>query len=231
MTSSYTDWSRTGTRNRRSTRSAGAAPDRRSAAGSTSAGPPRCATTATLLAQVAGRPGDRAARPDPGYQNVDTAAGVLPDLRPGRAVVGVRIRPVVVCRGIHARSPSRASSCSAAAITPGIPSRAGLSTTVAPSAASTCRRSTLAVPGITIAHDSPRTTAACAKPMPVLPLVDSTTTIPGRSTPGPSRHPPCSARPGPSATRPGLSDSCLTTTSPASPAAPVLKWESAVAGG
>lgn len=157
MTSSYTDWSRTGTRNRRSTRSAGAAPDRRSAAGSTSAGPPRCATTATLLAQVAGRPGDRAARPDPGYQHVDTAAGVLPDLRPGRAVVGVRIRPVVACRGIHARSPSRASSCSAAAITPGIPSRTGLNTTVAPSDANTCRRSTLAVPGITIAHDSPRT--------------------------------------------------------------------------
>ena len=53
-----------------------------------------------LLLQIARDPGDRAARADADHHRVHLAAGLLPDLRPGRPVVGVRVALVRVLVGL-----------------------------------------------------------------------------------------------------------------------------------
>ena len=53
------------------------------------------------LLEVAADAADRAARADRDHDRVDLAARLLPDLRPGRLVVGVRVRPVRVLVGLE----------------------------------------------------------------------------------------------------------------------------------
>jgi hypothetical protein len=54
-----------------------------------------------LLLQVAPGAGDRPAGPDRDDERVDPAAGLLPDLRAGELVVGVRVRHVRVLVGLE----------------------------------------------------------------------------------------------------------------------------------
>jgi hypothetical protein len=71
----------------------------------------------------------------------------------------------------------------ALAIAPFIPSGPGVSTRFAPSSASTRRRSRDIVSGIVNVILYPRAAATNARAIPVLPLVGSTISIPGFSTP------------------------------------------------
>jgi hypothetical protein len=76
-----------------------------------------------------------------------------------------------------------------------------------------CRRSMVMVSGMVKTQRKPRAAAAKARPMPVLPLVGSTMTMPGRSVPR-SRASSIMATPMRSFTDAyGLKPSCLTSTS------------------
>jgi hypothetical protein len=64
-----------------------------------------------------------------------------------------------------------------------MPLAPSVSTSLAPSAVSTLRRSMLIVSGIVSTHSIPREAAANASAMPVFPLVASTMAFPGPSSP------------------------------------------------
>jgi hypothetical protein len=66
---------------------------------------------------------------------------------------------------------------------PFMPLDPGVSTSLAPNATSTLRRSMLMVSGMVSTQPYPREAAAKASAMPVLPLVASTMDIPGLSSP------------------------------------------------
>ena len=66
---------------------------------------------------------------------------------------------------------------------PFIPTAPGVSTSFAPRATSTFRRSMLIVSGMTRTHSYPRAAAAKASAIPVLPLVASRIALPGFSSP------------------------------------------------
>ena len=69
------------------------------------------------------------------------------------------------------------------ATAPAIPSEPGVSTISAPNARSRTRRSTDMVSGMVSVMGMPRAAATKASAMPVLPLVGSTISLPGPSTP------------------------------------------------
>jgi hypothetical protein len=88
-------------------------------------------------------------------------------------------------RGMN--QPASLAIASARATAPFIPSAPGVRTNSAPKPLSIDRRSIDMVSGITRRKRYPRAAQAYAKAMPVLPLVASTTLIPGR------KYPCCSA--------------------------------------
>ncbi len=69
------------------------------------------------------------------------------------------------------------------ATAPLMPLAPSVSTTLAPYAASSLRRSMLMVSGMVSVNGMPRAAATNAKAMPVLPLVGSTSSLPGPSKP------------------------------------------------
>ena len=87
------------------------------------------------------------------------------------------------CCGRKKRPGSLFAISSAFATAPGIPFGPSVSTSFAPSIASTLRRSMLIVSGITSVIAYPRVAATNASAIPVLPLVGSMISFPGLSTP------------------------------------------------
>src|ERR1700761_4016781 len=121
------------------------------------------------------------------------------------------------CCGMKYRESVFAIS-SARAIAPGMPSGPGVSTSSAPYARSSIRRSTLIVSGIVSAHRYPRAAHTMASAMPVLPLVGSRMMVSGLISPAFSAA-SIMATPIRSLTLPaGLKDSSLAATSATAPA-------------
>ena len=102
-----------------------------------------------VVLDVARHAGDGAAGADAGDEDVDLAVGVVPDLGAGGALVDRRVGRVLELLRASGSAPGRTATISSAlAIAPVMPSAPGVSTRLAPNAASTLRRSRLMVSGI-----------------------------------------------------------------------------------